>query len=394
MGLAALVSAGLLAAGLSAVSPRWELTLRTEGRYRQVEPAAGATVGLGEAELQPAGRLDLVAPDWEFLADYRPRLVLSDRSWDRAVIHEAGLELRRPIGTFLLRPSLTGRYGTYNTLQLLQAGQSSGAGESQALPFAQTVLAEALQAQVTLAGAPAHRFRLEAGLAAYLDGGASPASRALMPLQRGLRARTLLEWQATRLGTLTSSLTGTAATFSSGPSAAFLVWEEGWRQRVTREVDLWLAAGASATRQRRDGATSVTTLPSGQAGVSYRFGIEDHAVLARLGATLAPAVDRITGEASQRLGGNGSYLVELGKTWRVSADAAGGVLVRGPQRRDFAWGGALTVGRRLGELVILDAGVRAYEQRQPRAELRGAEWSIFVGLSAEGRGKLPALAVP
>jgi len=392
MGVTALVSAGLLSAALSAVSPRWELGLRTEARYRHVELASGDQQQLGQLEVRPAGRLQLVAPGWELTAWYAPRLALADRAVDRTLVHEASLVLRWPLGTWEVTPSLTGSYGRFNTFQLLVSGAQPG--QSQALPWATTVLAASAQAQLAVVGRPAARYRLEGAVAAYLDGGDGPLARLTLPMQRGLRARALLEWQATHLGTLTSSLVGTLATFSTGPDVAFVVWSEGWRQRVSRELELWLAAGASATQQRRDGAVTVTTLPSGEVGAGYHVGVEDQEQRARLAITLAPAVDRVSGQASQRLGVAAGYQLELGRLWHVLVEAGGGVVVRGDLKRDQAWGGTLSVGRSLGEQLLVEAGLRGYDQRQPRSDQHGAEWVAFVGLSALGKGKLPTVALP
>jgi hypothetical protein len=407
MSLVALVSAGLLAAGTAAVSPRYELSLGAEARHReyQIEHPPGAK--LDELELAPALGLEFVAPGSDLTAWYRPRITLANRSVKTAVFHEGRLALSWPLGAWLLTPSLAGSYGTFNLFQLLAAGTQPG--QSQALPQVASILAESAQAQLALAGRPAPRYRLEVMLAAYLDGGAGPQARLTLPLQRGLRSRTSLEWQATHLGTLTSTLSGTVAYFSNGPDVAFAVLEEGWRQRLSRDWEVWLGAGGSATQQRRNGDVTISVLPSAEAGARYRFGIEDHQVLLQVAGTLAPAVDRLSGAASQRLGGSGEYRLELGRVWVARAEASGGVVMRNlqsrdlalggaqvaePQRRDLAYGGALRIGRILVEGLELDAGVRGYEQRQAQSGLHSYEWVVFLGLSAVVRGKLPAVGAP
>jgi hypothetical protein len=371
----------LLATALAAPELSSDLQLVAEGRRRALQLSGATPEHPLELELDPQLRVRLTDLASFVSASYVPRLTLSQLPGDHvALLHQAALTSEwRPEPRWQITFGAEGSRGTVSQLQL--AATTSGtpaAGQpplpTEPLPAAASVRYLHGQVSAGVVGALEARWRLRSQVATFADGGADASAQRSLPLQRGIRAETALEWSAGRQDVLGTSVAGTVSDLTPGTTAWLLSLGEGWRHTLGRGETLFATAGPSLAIQ---GATHHVG-PSAEIGLGHESPGEGPGVQASAALSYAPLLDRVSGAIVDRAAATATLAGILSDDWRLDATASGGVVVDGAEKRDGVWAGEVRAGRRLGDAWQVYLGARGILQEQPRVSTRSTEWSLFV----------------
>jgi hypothetical protein len=221
----------------------------------------------------------------------------------------------------------------------------------------------------------------------FIGGGEDAASRALAPVERGVRAEGMLSWSATRRDRLVGHLDAIGAELLDRTTAIAAITGT-WRRRFTPQVEGRMGGGAlvgvmrdPASGERREIA------PAAELGLANtdarRELFEDVAV--RLGAT----IDRATGEVARQLEATAIAGWAFARRWTLSG--RGGATWSWVPSGDVA---RVSLATQLGwaalEHVTLGGGVYADWQHTASPALPSFyEGGVFVSASAATAGRAP-----
>lgn len=343
---------------------RVETGIRTEARYRRLDPApTPAQRDAVDLSATPHLTLGVTGGLGSISATYAPRLTAADVGpdlrWEH--MHEGELRLRlSPDPTWSLQGFAEGGTGKTDLItENRTAGAGTGVGTgTNTISTVSRVDLERERAGLALRLAPDRRLEVLLSGAAFQDGGTNRESRTVLPFARGAEAGAEVRWDATRLDQLGVRLA--AAETRIGALRTDSAWASAlatWRRRLDPQTLFRAGAGAVELRSRVPRAppstgreTQTRTSPAGELGISRTARDRQEVVpgqdptgtqtttrrpgldpTGQLVATLGASVDRLTGAAAPEL----DLLAEL--RWPLSASVA-------------------TIGRGTGALTWPDSG--------------------------------------
>jgi len=295
-----------------------EAGLLTVGRTRTSAPSGGPATTTTEAVLQPRVSAALTGPDVGVALAYRPRLFAPDLlGWDRPdVLHVADVRT-----TLRLDPAwglAVVAEGARGTTDMLTESRRAAVPDLQTITTRQLVRYRSARADLRLDGGLGARTTLGASAGWFLDGGEDAPSRALVPIERGVRGDAALRFSATPRDQLEGRLdwTGTQL-LARTTSLARLIGT--WRRRVSPTLEAWAGGGAIGAVERQGGGTSRQVFPAAELGASdaARPNLSEELV-ARLGAY----VDRGTGDVARQLEAVATVRWSFARAWSLSARGA------------------------------------------------------------------------
>ena len=392
MTAAALLCAAVLRVASGAADLTYDLGLNTEGRLRTVAATGIGVEHVDELELDPSAKVTAAGPTLDLSLAYLPIVTLSTLPGEGLVaLHHLSAVSHWQAGP-IWRTTLTAdaSHGTVSLFEFPQPIGVPGAPPPPSLtvPAVPTVETEDLRGGVALTGAPARRLQIDASILAVAGGGATALARTFVPFQRTLVTAASVAWDAERTDRLTSKLTATASTFSTGQEAAVAILSETWRRVLTAELTLTLGAGGAAADQRATGPAHQQALPTGEAGIDLLTNPGGLPLHANLDFTAAPIIDPIFGAVGEQLGGGAIFSLGAAGGWRVEATGSGGFLVTGVEKGGSVWSGLLRVVHPLGGALDVALGVRGIYERQPLFASRIYDWNAFVQVAARDHGRL------
>jgi hypothetical protein len=286
---------------------------------------------------------------------------------------------------------IVNEFATYGWLNysVLALPSSSPALVLQVNPqLRQRILYEASSTSVTAVVIPKRRWMLRPVLSYNLSGGADDAAQLVLPLMKGPRLDTLLEYSQSRLETLSARATVEQSNVTPGFNYGFLGGSVGYRRSFNRLFDAELAAGITET------STSLPPplVPTGTfyntygtvAGVArYRLPAREKVEL-RLAAQLAPTINRITSLLSQQIQGTFGAVMTR-RTWAVNVEGAFAQAVdTGPVRTFSMLLGQAKVAYRASKMVDLEAGVLGSWQKVGENNVPSTQKLAFVAVTIHG----------
>jgi len=380
-----LALAGLFGATLGA-APSLDFGLLSEARLRTTQSTGSPVERLGEGELAPWIKAGLAWPGLDLTGDYRPRLTLTDTGGGtHALLHQGSLAARwQADPAWLVSAMAAGKLGQINRYQLFSNGLASG-NPTLLFPAVASVGYQSVEGTLGLGVILGPRHRLQLSLGAADEGGAALEDQRWLPRQQRAHGLFGLEWDAGPHDVLVTTLDGTVAQFSSGPSVGTAGLTETWKHAASEAVRFWMGAGPALAAQRFARKTTTRILPSAELGMGFDGAAAKWPLKGTAAVVLAPFVDRIAATAPERAGVTASLVATPSPIWRVEANGSATVVVEGPQKKDQAWGGSVQVGRSLGDFVELAVGVRGVMQKQPRFFITTLDWSGFLALEVHTR---------
>ncbi|HEY3449717.1 MAG TPA: hypothetical protein VGK67_25410 [Myxococcales bacterium] len=379
----------LLAPLLCASAPATEVEagVRSEARVRGAQASSTSLQPSFDFEIDPSAAARLAWHAADLSLSYSPQLIVptSGSSLVR-LLHRVDLSLegRTESGVRLF---LTERasYGDADLSPVSQA-QTDPTAPLQTLP-ATSITVHYLSSQ-TGAGLDAAlsrhaRFSLSAGW--LVSGGIDRAAQQALPLQRGPLGELSLSVEATRLDTLQTRLDGSSALFTTGLRATVAGLEESWLRALAPSWSLSLGAGLGVTDVQGAAPSRLRWLPIGEAGLSYKPADRGGAVQAGLSVRAAPVIDRITGEAYERIDGRLAAGWAPRRDLLLSAQAGAGVVATGTQSGSTLALFQAAATYASGTDWALSLGVRAAHQALPTSF---DEFGAFLGFAAQVKGRL------
>jgi hypothetical protein len=374
--LAPALAASLLA-GASGDVLRLDAQLVGEGRTRALHVEGDPAHVYAGLDVTPRITLTLALPELKADTWYGVRVLapdLADRGAD--LIHQLQLkgEKALPGGLRVFATAL----GAYGRTELV-TGEVRDADGVQQVATVATI--SYVGAQVTPGAAWRLAPRDDVGLSVgwFARGGADPASRRSLPLQRGLRVDGSWTRTATPRDTLLTAMSATAATLEPGGDNAVAQLALTWRRRLTGALLGRLGAGAATTWSSAPGrARERRPLPVCELGFAYAsaFATFD----GDIGLRAVPFLDSLSGSFEERLEGKARARWRVSASWGLAAEASGGVA---PWR---VGGDALTSRAELraewtvSPRVALAGGFSGVWQRSRRPDLLTFEqYGLFVG---------------
>lgn len=382
-----------------------ETDLEATARARQVTLEDVPSRSLAELEVTP--RLALFRDGLlRAAAAYRPRLRVpydlegvpagadgSAGSGDLEVLHRGEVLLEAPI-----RRDLTIRLrgeGGYGTTDLLSTALFSSQ------PIATTSRIRFIDAQVTagLSAMPTRRttFSLEAG--ALEVGGAGPAAREVLPLQRAARLDAALGWNATRIDVLSAVVAATASRFEPISHAAAVRGGGAWQHGVSRTLVLRSGVGTGFAWTDIPGTDPVHALTP-WAEVALMHTPRGPRPSADVGIRLDAAADPVSRRIDQRLEAHAAVTWQPGRSWTLATRASGAAIRPTANGFDIAFHDAPTrVGalearaiHRISSRVSISVAASGRWQRTAAGGVESSsalpsfvEWSGLVGISVGAR---------
>ncbi len=290
----------------------------TLGRTRTTVPSAGPSSTVAEATVMPRVAAGIAGTELTAGLTYQPVLSAPDLTTRAAmdVLHaaDARAELRLDPLWRLAGTAAAAR----GTTDLLTESRRSPT-DLQTIPTTGTLTYRAARAELRLDGALDARTSVSTSAGWFLDGGEDAASRALVPVERGIRAEGALRWRATPLDRLDGRVAGTRATLLD--RTTYLVEATTtWRRTLAATREVWVGGGAIGADTSDRGGTRARVFPAAELGLSQvslplRLSTQ---LLARAGAT----INRATGEAAPQLEAIGSARWQLATAWSLSGRGA------------------------------------------------------------------------
>lgn len=381
----------LLAPLLCASAPAAEVAagVRSEARARGGQSSSAPLSGSLDVEVAPSASLSLGFREGSFSLAYSPQVIIptSGSSLVR-LLHRADLAIegRAELGVRLFLTERAG-YGDADLSPIAQA-QADPAAPIQTLPASITVHYLSSDTRAGLEAELSRRARLSFSAGWLVSGGIDRTAQQSIPLQRGPLGEASLSIAASRLDTLQTRLSGSSVLFTTGLRATVAGLEQSWTRALARSWSVNLGAGLGVTDVAANTAavrTGLRWLPIGEVGLSYKPVREGKGLGAGLSVRAAPVVDRITGEAYERIDGRLSAGWAPRRDLLLSAQAGAGVVATGTRG-----GSTLALLQTAatwapGADWALSLGVRAAHQALPTPY---DEVGAFLAFAAQARGRL------
>jgi hypothetical protein len=376
--LLALVTPLLLAA-----SPVLGVALRTEAR--------SAAAGEGDLQLNPALSLNAPLKELSLLLSYTPRLLFLEPQTrgPSSVLHRGHLRLerrfKRDTRLFFDQQFLYGLNDFSWLVAAAEGGQPSLDRLSQLPPLRYFSENTAFGIEQALA----RRLRLSTTAIYNVNGGADSNARLLVPAQHGPRVGLSIAWSARSGDSLTASVAGTGAFFSTGRRAYVVEVNGAWRHQLGRDTHFDVAAGAAGARQfGGDVPASAYTQPSAEVGLRKERAANGR-LAANLRIRLAPAIDPVFGFVYARADGYAGIDYFLTQKLKFSGTAGAARALTGSPRLPMLWVGGIAAGYDIDRHLNLTGGMRVASQPaqfspQPAPDVapqRTTQWVGFVALT-------------
>jgi hypothetical protein len=321
--------AAALAIAMALAAPgelQLEAGVASVGRSRTTVQSGAPSTTNAEATLAPRISAALAGADASGALGYHPTLSTPDLLTrdEVSVLHAADARVQlRLDGPWQLGATAQGARGTTDML----TESRRVAGDLQTITARQQVRYRSARTDLRLEGSTDPRTRWTASAGWFTDGGEDAASRAAVPVERGVRGEAMLRWNATPRDLLGARLEaiGTEILDRTG---AFAGLAGSWRRRLTPAFDGWVGGGALGTLDRRPGEDRRGIVPTAELGVSYAEARRDlyADVVTRLGAI----IDRGTGDVARQLEAIGTARWAFAAAWTLSGSAAGNVVRTDP----------------------------------------------------------------
>lgn len=364
---------------LLALSDRSELRVRSPG-------STASTAASVDLETAPQARLTLASSRLRNALIYSPRLTLwgvGDAGSRLVLLHGGGVRLE-----FLgprVRLSLD-EAASYGGVNLATAAPAPGPGGApprvDAVPALQVV--DFVSSSTTLASALSwRRWASSLSVGYQVGGGATAAARGVIPLQKGPSGEVSVARAVTRDDFISTKISASEASFSSGPESLLVEQLGGWRHRWSRADETRIEAGVSEARARVSAVAPHTlgVFPVAEAVAERRSTPGAGRVDLRLGLRLGPVVNRLVGLVDQRAQGTLAVSRTRGRSGaHAYASAARSVGASGAASIRLL-SGELGASYGASESLNFDAGVRGLWQRQGVHLPDLMQATVFVGVS-------------
>jgi len=229
-------------------------------------------------------------------------------------------------------------------------------------------------------------WRLSSRVEYQLSGGADTTAQQVIPLQRGPRASVGLSYAASRLDTLTTTVDGLQARFSSGQTAGIAEAKEGWRTSWTRLVSTELLLGGAVVRTQPAGSDPQTTgLPIATLSLEAKSKAAQMPITFRLLTGVEPFLDVYAAAVYERAGLDASAGV-VADRWELKARLQGTLLLNGDRQGQGLVVGELGCTRALWPKVKLEGGLRGYWERGLVGIPAGFQGALYLSLTADAPG--------
>lgn len=216
-------------------------------------------------------------------------------------------------------------------------------------------------------------------------GGIDALSRSVMPMQGGPRLEEAVEYAASRVDWLTTSVRASRLVYSSGPESTLFEVDEGWRHAygahsfVTARVGLVGSVARGATGHA-GGPRSASWWPLAELTITHEH--EDRLTFAGT-ARLSPIVDRLTGLIDARAQGSFGIRWTFVPRWLLRAEA--GVAQSLPLREDSSGltllVGEAVVGWKATRVTSLELGTRSAWQHLRGTDDPTPQWVVFCAVT-------------
>jgi hypothetical protein len=370
----------LIAADLAATvafSDRTEVRVRAPGT-----PPVAASLDL---ETAPIFELRLASQRWRYAVTYAPRLTLWDAGGGatRPTLLNGGtarVEWRRHVS--LLSLEQTGSYGGMDFAAASLAASGDGPPVYSQLAPAPLVIQYASSTTTIVSRSTLRLWTVELLAGYQATGGADDAARSVLPFQRGPLGSLTGTFAASRLDDVVLSALASEASFSSGPEGLVAEVDAGVRHRWSRVADTKVTAGVSEARVRLDAKAghAVKTYPVAEVVVDRHPAPVGHVGL-RLGVRLGPVVNRLIGLVDERVEGSLAFRYEEYRfATHLASSASQSIPVRGAIATSML-AGELGTAYTTTPVVVVDAGLRAFWQRQEVTQASFVQGVFFVGVT-------------
>ena len=357
---------------------------RTEARTRS--PGTAPPTTSVDLETAPIARLTLTSRSTRYVVAYTPRLTLWDLGSSRASPVGVNAGLARVEWTAprtLVSVEETASYGGVSLASIAPAPGPDGAPPRvDVVPSTQVV--DVMASQTTLASRLTFQGWSTALAVGYqIGGGATAEARTVLPRQSGPFGEVGVTRDLLRTDSLTTTVTGSEAAFSSGPESLLVEATERWRHLWSRVTETRLSAGASEARVRATASAPHTleTHPVVEAILEQHLPTDDGRLDVRVGVRLGPFVNRLIGFVDERVVGTLAITRTSGRiAGHAYASAAQSVPAGDPTSVRLVTG-ELGASYGLSDAVTLDAGVRGLWQRQDPALPDLKQATVFVGVT-------------
>jgi hypothetical protein len=214
---------------------------------------------------------------------------------------------------------------------------------------------------------------LNAGVGYLVYGGASAASRKILPLQQGPQIYSGLDQELTRTDRLSTSLYASHSFVSDGTQSSLIELTEGWERTLDRSTRTTLSAGASVRHRSSDDLLAVATAALQHDVLERTQRVELRALI-----ELKPYQSRLTGNVVERADVGTSVRWVLGNELWIRARAAAAKEL-GAARYLV---GAVDGSWRLGANLSFAAGVEAFLQQLQGVDAGAStRWMAFTALT-------------
>jgi hypothetical protein len=216
-------------------------------------------------------------------------------------------------------------------------------------------------------------------------GGLDGLSRSIFPLQEGPRLDESVEYAASRVDWLTTSVRASRLVYSSGPESTLFEADQGFRHAFAPRSFVSVRAGIVGSVAR--GATGIPGGPRTWslwplAEITVTHEAEDQLTLAAT-ARVSPIVDRLTGLIDERAQGSFGFRWTFVPRWLLRAEA--GVAQSLPLREDSSGltllVGEAVVGWNATRVTSLELGTRSAWQHLRGTDDPTPQWVIFCAVT-------------
>ncbi len=291
----------------------------TGARTRTALASGGPATTTAETTVEPRVGAALAGPDLGFAVGYHPLLrapdLLTRGRFD--VLHAADARAHLRLDPVWQLAALAA--GARGRTDLLTESRRAPA-DIQTITTRQLIHYRSARADLRLEGAPDPRTTITASVGWLLDGGEDAASRALIPVERGVRGEGVLSWSATRRDRLQAHLNATGAEILDRTTAIGAITGT-WRRRLTPRVEAWTGGGAIAAMMRDPtSGERREIIPSAELGIANTDA--RHEVAEELAVRLGATIDRATGAIARQLEAGATVGWAFARTWRLSGRGA------------------------------------------------------------------------
>jgi hypothetical protein len=364
---------------------------RSEVRARDSGELSGRAV---DVETSPALGLRLEGRRWALDAAYAPRFtgraLDESASATRDLLHGGGATAtwtdRRV--RFVAREELLYGDMSFTSLALGSAvvpGTTPGQPSLQTLFGPATIRFTSMRTTLSARVQASREVAVTSTFEHVRTGGIDALSRSIFPLQEGPGLQESVEYAASRIDWLTTSVRASRLVYSSGPESTLFEADQGWRHAYGAHSFVTVRAGVVASVAR--GATGVfggprtwSLWPLAEVALTHEH--EDRLTLAAT-ARISPIVDRLTGLIDARAQGSFGFRWVFVPRWLLRAEA--GVAQSLPLREDSS-GLTLLVGEAVvawnaTRVTSLELGTRSAWQHLRGTDDPTPQWVIFCAVT-------------